>query len=172
MHLLALTELLQATDSPSCEITRYTQTLLSDSHTLPGTLVGRFHTCTWETNSLDRNSHSTKNNLSKPRKNSLSKEPAARTDWYASDGQSGWRGNRNGKAMSRKAYSNGGYLLNPSMSREGSGVDVVSSKEHIVLSNVRQFVDGMKRYLLNRPDTQMMFAIQRERIKVCPLTFH
>ena len=67
------------------------------------------------------------------------------------------------------AYSNGGYLLNTYSRETSRSSEVVSSpgaKEHIVLSNVRQFVDGMKRYLLNQPDTQLMFAIQRERIKV------
>ena len=164
---LLFTELLQSTESHSCEITRYTQTLLSDNHSLPGTLVGRFHTCTWETNSLDRNLQQSKK-LKSPHKNGFREQSAPKTDWY-SNGKHANRGfGANGKT-SHPAYANGGYLMNQWSADNREGSEVVSAlgaKEHIVLSNVRQFIDGMKRYLLNTPDAQMMFAIQRERIKV------
>lgn len=169
-----LTELLKTTDPHSCEISRYAQALLSDHHSLPGTLVGQFHTCTWETNSLDRHAGRNTNNNHRSNENRLRKEMTPKTDWY-SDNLKQSRA-FDGKGKSKAAYANGGYLLNTSSSMDGGGAgtgagtaDLGSSagaKEHIVLSNVRQFIDGMKRYLLNRPDTQMMFAIQRERIKV------
>ena len=169
---MLVVELLQSTDNHSCEITRYTQTLLSDSHSLPGTLVGRFHTCTWETNSLDRSTQSSSSKSKAPTKSSLRKEATPKTDWYSKNIQMG-NGNghsRNDKLGPQQAYSNGAYLINQCGTNSSrDGVEVMTSlgvKEHIILSNVRQFIDGMKRYLLNRPDTQMMFAIQRERIKV------
>lgn len=173
----AFAELLQTADRNTCEITRYAHILLSDNHSLPGSLVGRFHTCTWETNSLDRQfiANSRKQSANTSTKSNLRRDSTPKTDWYNNNVHKNWRTDVNGTANSQMksqgaAYCNGGYMLN-TYSRENSR-DITNSlgaKEHIVLSNVRQFIDGMKRYLLNQPDTQLMFAIQRERIKVSQL---
>lgn len=168
-----MTELLHSTDSVSCEITRYTQQLLSDSNSLPGNLIGRFHTCTWETNSLDRGHlpHTQKSSQT-PQKSCLRKESEPKTNWYPRNRGAAWTIDKHGMGSTPQAYSNDAYLLNTGskqLIKDGGGSSSV--KEHIVLSNVRQFIDGMKRFLLNRPDTQMMFAIQRERIKVRLLAY-
>ncbi|XP_067941460.1 serine-rich adhesin for platelets-like [Watersipora subatra] len=167
------TKLLQSADNHSCEITRYTQTLLSDSNSFPGTLIGRFHTCTWETNSLDRSNHLRQTNgFQSQQKRNGRKETPPKTDWYGHNIQrnGGCDNSGTSKGLFNPAmYANGGCLANGVSTGEGQTTDAANAavmKEHIVLSNVRQFIDGMKRFLLNRPDTQMMFAIQRERIRL------
>ena len=167
-HLPSVTELLHSS-LQACEIARHTHRLLTDSKSLPGTLVTRFLTCTWETNTLESTVLCNIQAASQAQKkaNSLPK-----TDWYSAGIQSHWvhelSGGKHLPPYNTQAYANDGYLLN-TCSRESSrsyGPFSLSAKEHKVLSNTRQFMDGMKRFLMNEPDTQLMFAIQRERVKV------
>lgn len=171
-------------DGYNCEISRHVQGLVTNSQSLPGTLISRFITCTWDTNAttelslqlqlnngkVHNSDHHNNNNYN------VVSENTAKTDWYASNIQSQWAANPTCAKIplscaTQQAYANGGYLLNTATRNKTDSVLSVSTSvssvtEHKVLSNVRQFIDGMKRYLLNEPDTQLMYAIQRERVKV------
>ena len=162
IYSIIVIELLQC-DESDCEISRHVGSLLANSQTLPGTLVSRFIACTHDTNTVDF-SLLTENTHNPPNNSCKSTETRAKADWYSSNIQSHWKA----QVAAGKGYSNDGYLLNTATKeRQNSlGVAHIPSTEHKVLSNVRQFIDGLKRFLLNEPDTQLMFAIQRERVKV------
>lgn len=155
----------------SCEISRHAYQSLINTESLPGVLVGRFLTCTRETNPSDTLIVSEKLDKLNRKNSRQSGDTMPKTNWYPSTIDNQWctsiASGKRALPYTTQAYANDGYLLHSaSMDSSRTSDRQLPSTDHRILSNVRQFIDGMKRYLLNEPDTQMMFAIQRERVKV------